>query len=213
MAQNNNRKSTNLRVSDNPIEVVKNAGSGVGQTLANEAQNTAGQILRAAGEIVGLISPRPNHGEIKIEERSSEILIGERTKEATDGTVTETQFRQIKETRLWTNRDMETSREINELLEALKREILATQKISQSFLGDVAKITVEQPPAKTGVYYLNLLSWLIRVVSKIKEDLNSASTWLSAYNDKKAKGYWGMFKKHGTGFAMSGERAVASSVG
>lgn len=210
MAQNNNRKSTNLRASDNPIEVIKNTGSDVGQTLANEAQNTTGQILRAVGEVVGLAPQRSNHGEIEVKEQSSEILFGEKIEQ---NAVAETQFRQIKETRLWTYRDTETAREINELLEALKREVLAAQKISQSFLGDVAKITVEQAPAKTGVYHLNLLTWLLSLVREIREDLNLASTWLSAHNNKKAKGYWGMFKKHGTGFAMSGERAIASSVG
>ena len=47
-----------------------------------------------------------------------------------------------------------------------------------------------------------------------EKKVEDSGAWLGKVQGKGAKkGYWGMFKQHGTTFGLSGERSVATQVG
>ena len=65
-----------------------------------------------------------------------------------------------------------------------------------------------------GIYHLNFFDQVLAMLKEIRKSVAHSREWLKISSKKKQqKGYWAMFKKHGTNFAMSDERAVASSNG
>lgn len=103
--------------------------------------------------------------------------------------------------------------QIKQILTNLAVEVKSIQAQAAALSGDMAKVTVEQIP-DPGKYHLNFFEWVLTMLRDIKKDIVKSRTWLSAFNTKKKKkGYWAMFKKHGTGFAMSDERALATAAG
>ncbi|MEK7566007.1 MAG: DUF5660 family protein, partial [Patescibacteria group bacterium] len=68
--------------------------------------------------------------------------------------------------------------------------------------------------SRPGVYYTNFFEWVLLTLRDMRKKVNESRQWLSTWTTKKKqKGYWTMFKKHGTSFAMSDERAIASANG
>ena len=76
------------------------------------------------------------------------------------------------------------------------------------------EVTMETVPAKPGVYHVNFFEWLFSLIKGIREKIEDSCVWLRAFQSKKSKrGYWAMFKKHGTSFGLSSERVVATQTG
>lgn len=92
------------------------------------------------------------------------------------------------------------------------KQLIATSKQLQTEFKDVV---VEQKPNSVGVYHEAFFDWLLTMIHQVRIRVEDSSSWLQAMQSKssKKKGYWSMFKKHGTMFGMSGERAVATQVG
>ena len=80
---------------------------------------------------------------------------------------------------------------------------------------EIGKIKVEQLPAKTGIYYLRFLEWMIMLVRQLRQRVEDGRAWLSTFQkrQKKRLGYWKMYKKHGTTFGLSHERTLATQTG
>lgn len=114
------------------------------------------------------------------------------------------------ERRITRNEQLEVNQKIEELLVELKK----LAKSSKSLEVEFKQIVVEQRPVAAGKYHVNFFEWLLSVVSAARIKVEESSSWLSAISGKRSKkDYWGMAKKHGTSFSLSGERVVATQVG
>jgi len=104
--------------------------------------------------------------------------------------------------------------QIQELMKEIRREVILLEKQQKGLLADAAKLTVESLPEKPGIYHVRFLEWVLKTLRDIRKKVSESSTWLSMLIGKRKKlGYWGMFKKHGTSFGMSGERTAATQSG
>lgn len=98
-------------------------------------------------------------------------------------------------------------------VQAIRAELLAIIKTMKDVDREVEKAIMEVP-VKPGVYHVAYLERIRRVLKLIREKLEDSSLWLKMSNSKKkARGYWGMYKKKGTSFGLSGERTVATQTG
>ncbi len=113
--------------------------------------------------------------------------------------------------RALTRQHTEVEQRIGEVMNELKRIVESSNKIIQDEFG---KVTVEQTPTEVGKYHVNFLDWMLITLQTARQKVEDSGAWLSTMKSKKdKKGYWGMFKKHGTSFGMSNERQVATQTG
>ena len=105
-------------------------------------------------------------------------------------------------------------REMRQNIEQIKIELSKLVASSQGLKLEFAQVSVEQPTQNVGQYHLNFFEWMLAVIRSARQKVEDSGAWLGAVKGKGAKrNYWGMFKKHGTMFGLSGERAVATQVG
>lgn len=110
---------------------------------------------------------------------------------------------------LFTSQEQETQRQI----EALQTELIALIRVVKEVDFEIQK-NVMQIPVNPGVYHLNFLDRVRNLLKLVREKLEDSRTWLKLANNKrKQKGYWSMYKKKGTSFGLSGERAVSTQTG
>ncbi len=76
-------------------------------------------------------------------------------------------------------------------------------------------MAIEQRIVKPGKYHLNFFQFVLSMVRSARMKIEESSAWLSVAKGKNGKkqNYWQMFKKHGTTFGMSSERAIATQAG
>lgn len=104
-------------------------------------------------------------------------------------------------------------KEMHQNIEQIKLELQKLVASSQVLKLEFAEVTMEKTPT-VGQYHLNFFEWMLAVIRTAREKVEDSNAWLGTVKGKGAKkGYWGMFKKHGTTFGLSGERAVATQVG
>lgn len=104
----------------------------------------------------------------------------------------------------------EMQQNIRQIKDELARLVASSQELKLEF----AEVSVEQSTPTVGQYHLTFFEWMLAVIRSAREKVEDSGAWLGAVQGKGAKkGYWGMFKKHGTSFGLSGERAVATQVG
>ena len=105
------------------------------------------------------------------------------------------------------------TREMRQNIEQIKVELAKLVESSQVLKLEFAEVAVEQT-VNVGQYQLNFMEWMLAVIRSARQKVEDSNAWLGTVKGKGAKkGYWGMFKKHGTTFGLSGERAVATQVG
>lgn len=100
--------------------------------------------------------------------------------------------------------------QIEQILVELKQLIKASSEMQTAF----KEIETENVPVEAGTYHIHFFEWVLSVVRGARQKVEDSGSWLSTSNSKKKqKGYWNQFKKHGTSFALSSERNVATQVG
>lgn len=109
---------------------------------------------------------------------------------------------------------VEAQREITQLIAEIKREITILQSRQKVLISETAKVIVEALPENPGVYHVNFLEWILKMLRDLKKQVTESSSWLSVLKSRRQqKGYWRMLKKHGTQWGMSSERGLATSAG
>ncbi len=104
----------------------------------------------------------------------------------------------------------ELSVKIQEILIEIKQLVNCSQELQVEFKEIAAEPRIVNP----GKYHVSFFEWVLLIVRQARMKVEDSEAWLAAFNSKKAKkGYWGMFKKHGTSFGMSNERVVATQTG
>lgn len=101
--------------------------------------------------------------------------------------------------------------QVQQIVIELQRLVDSSSDIIKAEFGD---ITMTQAPAEVGNYHVNFFEWMLNVIQNARMKVEDSGAWLATMQGKKGKrNYWSMFKKHGTSFAMSNERQVATQSG
>lgn len=203
------KKQQPIKNSDNFVEAVKDIGSDVVKKTASDlvggiAKNTIDTIF---GKTQQTLEPNQT--------LDLQSLMGNQAQKETPKATVETFFKPFsnplerKENIISSQAEIAITREIEQVRAELKMLIAAAKELSNE-----AEKAVSQRPVNPGVYHLNFFERLKLIIKLARQQIQESNTWLSMMQSKKAqKGYWQMFKKHGTSFAMSSERALASSMG
>jgi hypothetical protein len=78
---------------------------------------------------------------------------------------------------------------------------------------EVDKATFEAP-VNPGIYHQNLFEILKQTLKNMRLKADQSASWVAMYNQRSSKRqgvFWANFKKHGTKYALSGERGAAFS--
>ena len=108
---------------------------------------------------------------------------------------------------------LETGEQIRKLVVLIKEEVKRIEEQNNMMIAQTAKITVEQLPDNPGIYHVRFFEWLLNLFRDIRKKVSESASWLSIARGKQKKGYWGMAKKKGTSFTLSGERTASTQSG
>lgn len=113
---------------------------------------------------------------------------------------------------LFTAQEANLSREIEAVRQELKKTVDELKELNTAVV-EVEK-AVAQAPVKAGKYHLSFFARLRAIIKLFRQQVSESRVWLEAsFAKKKKRGYWSMFKKHGTTFGMSSERVIATQAG
>ena len=109
-------------------------------------------------------------------------------------------------------------REIQQLVEQIRKEIQYLKKADKSLLDevkDIEKIALESLPEKPGVYHVRFLEIVLRTLQMLRAKIGESKTWMQALMSKRKK-RGSLFavrsKKAGTQYSLSQELSTARSV-
>lgn len=214
MQDKKQKTKTKQYVDQNPIEAIRDLGRGAVQSAATDLGK--GVVNEMWNQLLGVSKE-------KAKKPSGELHEGEEVdltkllaqKEETSQTYVEPGIdykREVihAEKRILGENQQELSVKVEEILIELKKLTKTSQELAVEF----KEVTVEQAPAKPGKYHLAFFEWLLTLVKVARLKVEDSASWLSLFKSKKKqKGYWNMFKKHGTTFGMSSERGIATAAG
>lgn len=104
--------------------------------------------------------------------------------------------------------------EIRQKLEEIKSELMRLVKSSSILQAEFGEVAAGQAPVSPGKYHINFFEWVLTIIKQARIKVEDSGAWLASMKNKKGKkGYWDMFKKHGTSFGLSNERNVATQTG
>lgn len=107
----------------------------------------------------------------------------------------------------------EDQQKLAQQIESVRHELKAIAASIQSLNKEIGN-AVEAVPVNPGIYHANFFERLRSVLKVLREQIDDSRSWLTMHSDRKQKkGYWGMYKKHGTTFGLSNERSLATSAG
>jgi hypothetical protein len=102
---------------------------------------------------------------------------------------------------------------LKEQIQAIQSELKALAASIKNLNTDVQR-TVTEVPVDPGIYHKNFYDRIRSVLRLLREQIDDSRAWLSVQsNRKQKKGYWGMYKKHGTSFGLNNERTLATQAG
>lgn len=204
------KKKKQFVPADNPVEQLKNLSTGVVQDLSEVPAGIFDEALKQ----IGLKEQKqPLSGEINLLTKEEKTSQKTEQKESADK-ARQLRAVQTQEREIYSAKQKQLEQQIGKVMQELKAEVAKLQAQTSELTGEVKSITVESMPAKVGAYHLNYFEWVISMLRDLRKKVSESRHWLALWNQKKKqKGYWAMFKKHGTSFAMSEERAIASANG
>lgn len=206
------KKKKQFIAAENPIEQLKDIGMGVVQ----EAKSLPSGILDTALEQIGLKPQRqPLSGEINLASgvhKTTEKI--DQKGASLDAKLSQLKSVQSQEKEVYSAKQKALEQQIGKIMHELQLEVKKLEEQTSELTGEVRAVTVATIPTKPGAYHLNYFEFVISMLRDLRKRVNESRMWLKVWaNKKQQKGYWAMFKKHGTGFAMSDERSAATSIG
>lgn len=113
---------------------------------------------------------------------------------------------------LFTAQEANLAHEVEAVRTELKRTVEELKALNTAVI-EVEK-AVALTPVKTGKYHLSFFGKLRAILRLFRQQVSESRVWLEeTFVKKRKKQYWSMFKKHGTTFGLSSERALASQAG
>lgn len=214
-------KALNYVLDQNPVEALRNVAEDLGLKKAKEAVKSEGkQDIKDLWNMMLGVGEFKSSGELRegqaLDLRAKEQRKQEKTSEKPKARIEAAYDYTSEILHVEKRASREHTQSITAMIEQLRMEIrkLASETKELKANVEIAKITVQDIPEKPGKYHLNFFEWLLTVVRDARMKVEDSGAWLSAMTGKKSKkDYWGMFKKHGTSFGLSGERVVATQTG
>jgi hypothetical protein len=188
-------KKSQTTHNDSVLESLRTLGSGVGKTVAKDV---TGRV--ASDALASLLGQDSNQGEVRpdrsIDFQKERGAWGRRPEMQTRAPYVE-----------------QTELHLKEQIEAVRSELKALASSIKSLNTDIQR-SIAETPVDPGVYHKNFFERLRSILMTLREQVDDSRTWLSLSNTRKQKrGYWGMYKKHGTTFGLSNERTLATQAG
>ncbi len=188
--QNQPKKKAPAVNNDSVLEALRQMGGGVGRTIAKDVVGKVG-----SDALTSLFGQVPRSGELFTNQPEVQPV----------------QIRRPEILRPPMVRVEETN--LKPQIEAVRAELKMLVASLKSFNQEVQK-AVNEVPVQPGIYHLNFMERLKSIIKILREQIEDSRSWLAlSTNRKKQKGYWGMFKKHGTQFGLSSERTIATQAG
>lgn len=185
--------------SDNVIESIRSVGASVGKAVVSEV---AAKV--ATDAITTIFASLPKTGELKANEP---ITL---TKESSPEQAAHPAFRPefVRQTPIRVE-----EAHLKAQIESVRQELKLLAASLKQLNTDVAKAIMDIP-VNPGVYHVNFFDRLRGVLRTIRQNIEDSGTWMALMTARKQKrGFWGMYKKHGTTFGLSSERSVATQAG
>lgn len=195
---NQKTKKQPQKISASFFEQVRDLSGGVGKSFKKDLVQEG--IKDAVGQLLG------KKGELKPGE---EINLEKERKEIRRPPYFEVKR---KETVLFLASEEQLMREVEEARKELKQAIKELEKLGREV--KEAEKEVDRMPVKPGIYHLTFFERLKQIIKFFRERIEESRSWLALMTSKKKKkGYWVLYKKHGTKFGLSAERVVATQAG
>ena len=113
---------------------------------------------------------------------------------------------------LFTAQEANVAHEVEALRAELKKTADELKELNTAII-EVEKAVV-QTSGKVGTYHLSFFAKLRSILKLFRQQVSESRLWLEeTFTKKRKRNYWAMFKKHGTTFGLSQERALASQAG
>lgn len=190
------KKKPRFKVQDTIGEHIRSIGSDVAKSVKKDL--IKGSAQSAAKSIFNPSSLRPREGLQRPEFPFSREQFQKPQK-----------IERPRETFLYTAKEAEMQRKIEDIRHELKEMIEQLQNVSR----EISK-SVNAPIAQAGVYYINYLDRLKAVLTVLRKELSESSTWGAlTQSRKKHRGFWSQYKKQGTQFGLSSEHKMTRSAG
>ncbi len=222
MANTTQKKPAKQFIEENPIEALRGLTSGVGSGLVNELGKEA--VSDFWSQLLGIKnyeSPKSSQkGELK---QGQEIDLSQKNKKVVP---TQEKFLQPSteagidyrreiihsSERKMQQEDYEAQTKIQEIMIEINKLATTVKEVQVKFKQVTA--VSSQRLKRAGKYHLSFYEFFLKIIRDARLQAESGESWLSVLKSKKAqRGYWEMFKKHGTTFGLSNERLVATQTG
>lgn len=202
-------------VDKNPIEAVRDIGAGVTSSLVQDVGK--GIVTDLWKQMLGTYEDAPSF----VEQLSGELQEGQEIdlaslrKEKAKPFAIEPGINYQRELLYAEKKQAVEDRQaievkMQEIIIELKRLTQTSKLLEVEF----REVTQEQRIPNVGRYHLSFFEWMLSVVRTARTKVEDAGAWLEAvYAKKRKRGYWTMFRKHGTTFGLSHERVVATQTG
>lgn len=191
------KKKQGLRNQDTLLEQLRDLGGGTVKTTANDL---VGGV--ASGFINEFLGPK-----------RADLKPGE-TVTLPQETVPTRPVTEVKkpEVIIFTAQEANLAQEVEAFRAELKKTAEELHELNTSVV-EVEK-AVAQTPARVGKYHLAFFARLRAILRLFRQQVNESRMWLEeSFNKKRKRQFWSMFKKHGTSFGLSSERAVSQQAG
>ncbi len=210
MSDTQSKKSKKPLTQANPLESLKDLGTGVAKSLKEDLiEKTPRDFMDQ------LFGPKP-------QKYSGEILVGE-TLEIREVMTGEHEEKQRLRAQLTLERSIRLeeqshiNKKTNELtiqLKAIQEEVLILAQNTQGLSKEI-QIATMQAPIEPGIYHLVFFEKLLEFIKSFRKKIEEASVWLHSTNTRAAKkNVWGArYKKHGAKYLLSGEHYLSRSAG
>lgn len=115
------------------------------------------------------------------------------------------------ERRFTQEEDYQARSQIEQIQIEIKKLMASSKELETSF----KDVVMAPKPVKAGKYHVHFYAWVLAALRQARMKVEDSAACLSMVTSKSRKknNYWGMFKKHGTSFAMSNERSLATQAG
>lgn len=209
--QTTKSKTRHITNENNP-EFVRHASGTVSADIGNQLKDVGKQTVNQLWDTL-LLNKRALGGDLV--EGEEKILFDahkadEKPKAHAEAPIN--YFREIAqgETRVTHENEQQLISQITEIQMQIRALIGSTQGLKEQF----TQVTVEQPMEKPGKYHKVFYEWFLSMLKNWRQNVEDAGAWMAALQSKKkSKGYWAMFKKHGTTFGLSSERYMVQQTG
>lgn len=202
------------KLEENPIEAVRNIGRSFGDSVKNDVLKESARTFWEQ-----LLSSKKTDNKER-SQVSGELIAGEEisfNKKAEKENLRMEAAIDYRSEIIHAERKIgnEYNRELNTRIQELIIELRKLTKSSKTLEIQFKEVNAQIAPiTKPGKYHQNFFEWMLSVVKTARIRVESAEQWLKAVGGKgKKKDFWGLYKKHGTSFGLSGERAVAQQTG